>query len=429
MQLQDLSTPAALVDTQRMARNIARMQTRMSALGVAFRPHVKTTKCLEIARQQISAGASGITVSTLKEAEQFFATGVVDIVYAVGMSAPKLKQAAALMAQGCALKIIADSAEAARAIVAYGQQHGVQFEVWIEVDTDGHRSGVKPHSDDLLRIGRLLHGEGADGGAPGANLSGKPVARLGGTPGARMGGKPGARLGGVMTHAGASYALHTPEALQAMAEQERSLCVLAAQRLRAAGLPCPHVSVGSTPTALSAQQLDGVTEVRAGVYVFFDLVMANVGVCQPSDIALSVLTTVIGHQSDKGWAIVDAGWMAMSRDRGTQSQQRDYGYGQVCSADGQVLEGYVLSGANQEHGIVSWLPVPGAGDPAGHSAGVQAQAASAPAAQPSVEQRLPIGTQLRILPNHACATAAQFPEYHPVLGQEAGPAWSRFYGW
>ena len=212
MQLQDLSTPAALVDTQRMARNIARMQTRMAALGVAFRPHVKTTKCLEIARQQLSAGASGITVSTLKEAEQFFAAGVVDILYAVGMSAPKLKQAAALMAQGCTLKIIADSLDAARAIADYGQQHGMQFEVWIEVDTDGHRSGVPPRSDDLLEIGRLLHGEGASSGVSGSR------------PGRRS--KPGARLGGVMTHAGASYALNTPEALQAMAEQERSLCVL-----------------------------------------------------------------------------------------------------------------------------------------------------------------------------------------------------------
>jgi D-serine deaminase-like pyridoxal phosphate-dependent protein len=434
MQLQDLSTPAALVDTQRMARNIARMQTRMAALGVAFRPHVKTTKCLEIARQQLSAGGSGITVSTLKEAEQFFAAGVVDIVYAVGMSAPKLKQAAALMAQGCALKIIADSAEAARAIVDYGQQHGVQFEVWIEVDTDGHRSGVKPHSDDLLLIGRLLHGgdapSGTDLGGESESPHGdRPETHHSGKPGARLGGKLGARLGGVMTHAGASYALHTPEALQAMAEQERSLCVLAAQRLRAAGLPCPNVSVGSTPTALSAQQLDGVTEVRAGVYVFFDLVMANVGVCQPSDIALSVLTTVIGHQSDKGWAIVDAGWMAMSRDRGTQGQQRDYGYGQVCSTSGEVLEGYVLSGANQEHGIVSWSPAAKAQTSAPQPAQLASVPASPPSEPPSLAQRFPIGMQLRILPNHACATAAQFPEYHAVVGQEAGSVWPRFYGW
>ncbi len=402
MHFQDLSTPAALVDTQRMARNIARMQTRMTALGVAFRPHVKTSKCVDITRDQMAAGARGITVSTLKEAEQFYAAGISDILYAVGMAAPKLKQAAALMAQGCTLKIIADSASSAGAIVDFGVQHGVLFEVWIEIDSDGHRSGVLPESDALLDIGRLLHGDGAR--------------------------SRGARLGGVMTHAGASYSLSTPEALQTMAEQERSRCVQAAQRLRAAGLPCPVVSVGSTPTALSAVQLDGVTEVRAGVYVFFDLVMANVGVCTTQDIALSVLTTVIGHQADKGWAIVDAGWMAMSRDRGTQAQAHDYGYGQVCDVHGVPLAGYVMSSANQEHGIVSWVQAPSIVQPGPVQSGQAGQAATVVPATP-ITQRFPVGTQLRILPNHACATGAQFPQYHSVQGQEVGATWARFYGW
>ncbi len=382
MQLQDITTPAALIDTARMQHNIQRMQQRMNTLGVAFRPHVKTTKCVDIVVAQIAAGARGITVSTLKEAEQFFAVGITDILYAVGMAAPKLRQAAALIDKGCALKIIADSAESAAAIVAFSRANNTPFEVWIEIDTDGHRSGVQPASEDLLTIGRLLH-QGA------------------------------VTLGGVMTHAGSSYELSTVEALQAMAEQERSLCVLAATRLRSAGLPCLNVSVGSTPTALSARQLEGVTEVRAGVYVLFDLVMANVGVCSLDDIALSVLTTVIGHQKDKGWAIVDAGWMAMSRDRGTQMQSQDYGYGQVCNADGNPLDGYQLTGANQEHGILSSTHTDAGQD---------------------ITQRFPIGTQLRILPNHACATGAQFPEYHAVAataGGEhvAGATWRRFYGW
>ncbi len=138
-----------------------------------------------------------------------------------------------------------------------------------------------------------------------------------------------------------------------MAEQERAACVQAAERLREAGLPCAVVSVGSTPTALSAAQLDGVTEVRAGVYVFFDLVMHNIGVCATDDIALSVLTTVIGHQVDKGWAIVDAGWMAMRPRPRHKSRPHDFGYGQVSDAEGEVPAGYVLSGANQEHGILS----------------------------------------------------------------------------
>ncbi len=375
MQLNDLPTPAALIDTDRMQCNIARMQQRMDALGVAFRPHVKTAKCVPIAQAQMQAGARGITVSTLKEAEQFFAAGFDDILYAVGMAAPKLKQAAALVQKGCALQLIADSADSAFAIADFCSQNSVKFEVWIEIDTDGHRSGVKPNSDDLLVIGRVLNEAGA--------------------------------LGGVITHAGSSYDLSTLQALEAIAEQERSLCVLAADRLRAAGLPCPNVSVGSTPTALSAAQLQGVTEVRAGVYVFFDLVMANVGVCTPDDIALSVLTTVIGHQADKGWAIVDAGWMAMSRDRGTQGQARDYGYGQVCDVKGRIIDGYVMSGANQEHGILSCKSLP----------------------DHDIAAHFPVGTQLRILPNHACATGAQFPEYHALSGTEVGPVWSRFYGW
>ena len=374
--LSTIDTPAALIEQARMQHNIARMQQRMNELGVRFRPHVKTSKCIDVAKAQRGAGAQGITVSTLKEAEQFLAGGFTDILYAVGMAPHRLPHALDLRRRGCALGIITDRVESARAIAAFGRANGEVFDVLIEVDTDGHRSGIRPEEDALLDVAHALH----DGGM---------------------------RLGGVMTHAGSSYELDTPEALRAMAEQERSGCVRAAQRLRGAGLPCPVVSVGSTPTALMAQALDGVTEVRAGVYVFFDLVMRNVGVCTEADIALSVLTTVIGHQAEKGWAIVDAGWMAMSRDRGTQKQKRDFGYGQVCGIDGKVLDGYVLSGANQEHGILSREGAPDA----------------------DIAAPFPIGTRLRILPNHACATGAQFPEYHALSEEGALKTWGRFHGW
>ena len=374
--LAELDTPAALIDLSRMQRNIARMQARMDALGVRFRPHVKTSKCTPVAQAQLAAGAQGITVSTLKEAAQFHADGIDDILYAVGMAAAKLPQALALRRAGCRLKIITDSLASARAIADFGRAQGEAFEVLIEIDTDGHRSGIKPGEAALLEVGRVLH----DGGM---------------------------RLAGVLTHAGSSYELDTPEALAAMAEQERAGCVQAAERLRAAGLPCPVVSVGSTPTALSAARLDGVTEVRAGVYVFFDLVMHNIGVCAPEDIALSVLATVIGHQAEKGWAILDAGWMAMSRDRGTAKQKHDFGYGQACDLEGRVIEGYVLSGANQEHGILSL----------------------ADGTAVDIVERFPIGTRLRILPNHACATGAQFPEYQALAQDGSLRAWPRLHGW
>jgi D-serine deaminase-like pyridoxal phosphate-dependent protein len=359
-----------------MNRNIERMQRRTNALGVHFRPHVKTAKCTRIAMAEKAAGARGITVSTLKEAEHFFDDGITDILYAVGMVPAKLGRALALIRKGCDLKIITDNTESAAAIAAFAREHHEVFEVLIEIDTDGHRSGIRPDEAALLDVARVL-----DAG--------------------------NVRLGGVLTHAGASYQCDTLAALRSIAEQERSGCVFAAERIRAAGLPCPVVSVGSTPTALSATHLDDVTEVRSGVYVFFDLVMSNVGVCTTDDIALSVLTTVIGHQSTTGSAIVDAGWMAMSCDRGTAQQKRDYAYGQVCSVDGTVLPGYLLSAVNQEHGIVSHENMLDGGN----------------------RRRFPVGTRLRILPNHACATGAQFPEYHVLAKDDSIVIWDRLHGW
>lgn len=377
--LDSLDTPAALIDVARMHLNIRRMQERMDNLGVRFRPHVKTSKCTPVARAQQAAGACGITVSTLKEAAHFFAAGFTDILYAVGIAPGKLAQALQLRQQGCDLKIITDNLISAQAIVSFGQANNAVFEVWIEIDCDGHRSGLKPDEPALLDVAHALHAGGM-------------------------------KLGGVLTHAGSSYELDTPEALVTMAEQERSGCVRAAERVRAAGLPCPVVSIGSTPTALSAISLAGISEVRAGVYVFFDLVMHNVGVCRNDELALSVLTTVIGHQTEKGWAIVDAGWMAMSRDRGTQKQKHDFGYGQVCALDGSLLPDYQLSAANQEHGIISRVADDGQADS-------------------TIATRFPLGTRLRILPNHACATGAQFPEYHAVLDDEEIVVWPRLYGW
>nr|WP_137732771.1 alanine racemase [Rubrivivax pictus] len=376
-----LDTPAAVLDVARLQHNLAHMQQRISALGVALRPHIKTSKCLAVVQQQLALGAQGVTVSTLKEAQQCLAAGITDITYAVGIAPAKLPQVLALRRQGAQLTILTDNLASAQAIGSFCQVQGEAIPVLIEIDTDQHRSGVAPESGLLLDLGRALHASGC--------------------------------LAGVLTHAGASYQCNTPAALQAMAEQERAGCVRAAERLRAAGLPCPVVSVGSTPTALSATRLHGVTEVRAGVYAFMDLVMANVGVCSADDIALSVLATVIGHQAERGWALVDAGWMAMSRDRGTQSQACDYGYGQVCDADGRLLPGWVMSGANQEHGIVGFdAAKPGAG-----------------AAPADVVQALPVGTRLRILPNHACATAAQFAGYHALQRDGTLADWPRWNHW
>jgi D-serine deaminase-like pyridoxal phosphate-dependent protein len=248
--------------------------------------------------------------------------------------------------------------------------------VLIEIDSDGHRSGIRPGDAMLIEVGRRLH-EG------------------------------GAELRGVMTHAGASYDQAGATFLRLMAEQERANAVLCAERLRAAGLPCPVVSVGSTPTAHFAQDLRGVTEARAGVFVFFDLVMHGVGVCAIDDIALSVLSTVIGHQREKGWIVIDAGWTALSQDRGTSRQSVDQGYGLVCDVAGRAYGDLVVRSVNQEHGILAMRE-----------------------GSDSALPELGVGSLVRILPNHACATADHFECYH-VLDQSrrVGAIWPRFSGW
>ena len=377
MTLHELETPVLVLDRTKMERNIGRLRDRLAPFGVALRPHVKTNKSAEVTAR-IGAPGTPITVSTLKEADYFLGHGWSDILYAVGIVPSKLPHVEDLVRRGARLTLLLDNVEVAAAVAAYCRERALGVPVLIEIDTDGHRSGVKPEDPVLLEIAAELSDD-----------EGK-----------------GAWLAGVLTHAGDSYNCRSVQAIEALAEQERAGAVRAVERLRAAGHAAPVVSVGSTPTAHFARSLDGVTEVRAGVFVFFDLVMNGLGVCETSDIALSVLCTVIGHQREKGWLITDAGWMAMSRDRGTAKQPVDQGYGVVCDIDGKPLADLVMIDANQEHGIVSHR--------------------SDPAATPM----LPVGTLLRILPNHACATAAQHEAYTVVAGGIGVEAqWVRFGGW
>jgi D-serine deaminase-like pyridoxal phosphate-dependent protein len=209
-----------------------------------------------------------------------------------------------------------------------------------------------------------------------------------------------------MTHAGASYDCTTRAEIVRIAELERSGAVRAAERIRAAGIACSEVSVGSTPTILFAEQLGGVTEARVGVAYFHDLTMAGLRVCTIDDVAISVLATVIGHQAARKRLIVDAGWMALSADCGRASQRIFEGYGLIADSEGRVLPDVGVLETNQEHGLVG-------------------------ARSGELElERFPIGSRLRILPNHACATAAAFPEYHVQSADgQIVARWQRCSGW
>lgn len=372
----DAATPALILDRQRLQENADRMRGRVAQLGVMLRPHVKTSKSIDVLRM-LSGGADvPITVSTLAEARYFFGQGVRDILYAVGIAPVKLPQVAELIRAGCTLRIILDSIEAADAVQAYGSAEELRIEALVEVDTDGKRAGVDPNDELLIEIAR------------------------------RLSSGPGAGLAGVMTHAGGSYSARTLREFEAIAERERAGAVTAANRLRSAGFPVAIVSVGSTPTVHYARALDGVTEARVGVYAFGDLVQAELGTCAIDDIAISVLASVIGHSPRHGRVLVDAGFLALSRDRGTADFAVDWGYGAVCDANGEVIPNVRVENSNQEHGIIT--AVSGELD----------------------LSRFPIGARVRILPNHACATAAAYDRYLVTDGsQQVVDVWERVNGW
>jgi D-serine deaminase-like pyridoxal phosphate-dependent protein len=370
-------SPALILDRGKLEANAARMRERVAQLGVTLRPHVKTSKSIDVLRILSGARDVPITVSTLAEADYFFGHGVRDILYAVGIAPVKLPHVAELIRGGCALRVILDSIEAAEAVQVFGSAEGVTIEALIEVDTDGKRAGVAPDDDLLIEIAR------------------------------RLSSGPGARLAGVMTHAGGSYSARTLGEFEAIAERERAGAVNAAARLRAARFPVEIVSVGSTPTVHYARALEGITEARVGVYAFGDLVQAELGTCAIGDIAISVLASVIGHSRSHGRVLIDAGFLALSRDRGTADFPVDWGYGAVCDAvTGELIEGVRVESTNQEHGIIT-------------------------AREGEIDwSRFPIGGRVRVLPNHACATAAAYDRYFVTVGDERViDVWERVNGW
>lgn len=365
-----LETPCLILDNDQMAANIARMAASMDRLGVPLRPHLKTAKSAVIGDLATRGKRDGITVSTLREAEYFADHGFTDITYAIGIAPAKLDRAAALIRRGVDLKVIADTVEAARAVA----DHGAAFKLLIEVDCGDHRAGVAPDGDVLLQIAAVMAGSDT------------------------------ATLDGVLTHAGHSYACQTIPDMQRVAEDERRLIVLAADRLRAAGYPITTVSAGSTPTALYSQDATGLTEYRAGVYVFFDLDQQARNACTREEVALSVLTTVIGHNRAAGKILLDAGGLALSKDTGANHFRPEVGYGEVCTADGSVIPGLYVRGVSQEHGHV-------------------------PVDDPARFDQLPVGSLVRILPNHACMTAAAYDQYQVLQGDRIVAQWDRCNGW
>lgn len=374
--IDDLPTPALILDRAVLRRNLRRMSDRLREAGIALRPHLKTAKSVAIGLMAVEGHDGRITVSTLAEARYFAQGGFKDILYGVGSVPSKLAAVTELRCQGVNLRIVTDNLPVARAI-ADAAKDGDTFSVFIEIDSGGGRAGLPwPDLPGLLDIARVLH--------QASNVE----------------------LAGVMTHAGHSYHETTPDGIAAVAEQERQAVVGAAEKLRAAGIPCPIVSAGSTPTAMHSRDFSGLTEMRPGVYVFNDLDQEFIGSCGPADLALSVLASVIGHYPHRNQLLIDAGALALSKDISAQEFQPKVGYGTVADAPAKEM---AVVACSQEHGFVG-------------------------AEEPIPYGNLPIGSRLRVWPNHACITAAAYDRYYVVDsdldgGKSVVDTYDRINGW
>jgi D-serine deaminase-like pyridoxal phosphate-dependent protein len=365
MKLADLPTPCLVLDRGILNRNIRVMAATLSRLNVPLRPHMKTAKSIEVARLATAGQPGGITVSTLAEAEYFLGHGITDILYAVGITPQKLQLVCKLNAGGAQIIIITDDATMADTIAA----HPSPPRTLIEIDSGEERGGVHPDSDLLLEL----------------------AARL------------GPCLTGVMTHAGHSYAGRSAREMATIAEIERGSVTRAAARLREAGHSIEIVSAGSSPTARHAENFAGVTEIRAGVYMFGDLFQSEIGTHGEDAIAVTVLASVIGRRP--GRILVDAGGLALSKDRSTEATAHDYGFGLALDIDGtRGLGNATVRKAYQEHGVIEL--------------------------DPAHPVNLPIGARIRIAPNHTCMTAAAHDRYFVVDGeQDVISVWHRINGW
>ncbi len=354
----DVETPALLLYRDVMERNLKHMADRAKRLGVALRPHIKTHKCLELGRRQAAQGAQGVTVSTLFEAEAFARGGFSDLTWAFPLDRTHLPHVKRIADSGATLRVILDDLETAKAL------SGTGLHVWLKVDCGYHRAGVDPSSRYGLDVAREL------------------------------GAERGVTFDGILSHSGHAYRTRNKDEAAQVAEQERQVMAWFAELLRKDGLPVRGVSVGSTPAMAAVKDLTGVTEARPGNYIFYDRTMVLIGCCEPQDVAVSVLATVVSHQPGASHFVVDAGALSLSKDLGPAHLGLETAFGAV-----KGHPELTVASVSQEHGLIR---------------------AAAPAA---IEGKFKVGEQIEIIPNHSCLTEAHFDEYVVIEGGRMIDCW------
>jgi len=372
MDLETIATPALLLDVERVRHNAERVGIRVRHLGARLRPHVKTHKSIEVARIQTEGHSGAITVSTLAEASAFVAHGFQDITYAVPIEPGKFKAALALARTCQRLNLITDDPDIPALLNQAARSENVTVDLFLKIDCGYHRCGVEPDSREAVEIpGRI---------SASSNL----------------------RFAGILTHAGHSYHYHSPDERLTVARHERDVMRQLAAELRDSGIEVPTVSIGSTPTVTVVDHLDGVDEARPGNYIFFDAFQASIGSCKLDDCALTVLAAVVQRDLRRNKIVIDAGAIALSKDRGAIEFDPTCGYGRVLDVEGHDLD-LRIEALSQEHGEIT--------------------------AENGDISRFRVGSRVRILANHSCLSAAQHSHYNVLESGKIVDRWEIQRGW
>jgi len=357
LSIYDLDTPATLIDLDRMERNIREWQAVMSRCRVRFRPHIKTHKIPEIAGLQLAAGACGIVCAKVSEAEPFAATGVQDICIAYPVvGGMKWTRIAELAKHTRRVTVNCDSAEAARGLSKAVTGAGATIHVHIDVDSGLHRGGVA--WDDGAAIERLA----------------REVESL-----------PGLKLAGITTYRSGAFPGAPP--VQDAGHAEGRLLVEVADRLRSSAIEVREVTAGSTPTGKWVAEVPGVTEVRAGNYVFNDLMQLNNGIAGEDQLALSVLCTVVSRSGDR--VTIDGGSKTFSGDAGGVATGRTAPAAIARAVDRKIF----VERFNEEHGMGR------------------------------AEEDVKLGQKIRFFPYHACTCANLSDEIVGFRGEKVEVIW------
>jgi D-serine deaminase-like pyridoxal phosphate-dependent protein len=358
--IEDLDTPLILADLDRMERNIHDWQSWMDQRGVALRVHVKTHKVPEIALLQVGAGARGICCAKVSEAEPFAAAGIDDICIAYPIfGEQKWARIAELAKRGVRMTLNCDSEEAARQASAAAAARHVALNLQIDVDSGMHRGGIE--MDDVDRIERLAR---------------------------TIGELPGVEFDGLTTHR--SYFFEGKRSRQEEGHTEGQLLVDIAEGLRSRGLEVREVTAGGSFTGKYVAEVPGVTEVRAGTYVFYDVMHLNEDSATDDQLALTALCRVVSRRGDGGLTI-DGGSKTFSGDRGVVGTGNTQGTPQAmtCSTDRRV----VIERLTEEHGMGR------------------------------AEGDVGLGEKLRFYPFHACTCCNLANEIIGVRGHRVETVW------